>query len=122
MKRLLILSVFVLAAVGQDVQHAPTVAQCQADQRLWLSTIEEGDPPKLPRMPVIAKWNTEMLECERVDPDNMVKYYNTHGEIEAQEIDRMRNTFLTDTVCGINSWTKTRRANVKAWSSRRTHP
>jgi hypothetical protein len=47
MKRLLILSVFVLAAVGQDVQHAPTVAQCQADQRLWSAEIGKGDSPKL---------------------------------------------------------------------------
>jgi len=27
-------------AIGQEVEHAPTVAQCQADQRLWLSKLE----------------------------------------------------------------------------------
>jgi hypothetical protein len=40
MKCLLVLASLILTAslVGQ-VEHAPTVAQCQADQRLWLSKL-----------------------------------------------------------------------------------
>jgi hypothetical protein len=72
-KRLLILSVFVLAAVGQEIQHAPTVAQCQADQRLWLSTVEEGDSPKLPSSNVLSNWSREMDDCGKVDPNNRFK-------------------------------------------------
>jgi hypothetical protein len=45
MKRISILALmFVAVSVGQDVQHAPTVAQCQADQRLWLSKLEAAPP------------------------------------------------------------------------------
>jgi len=55
---------------GQDVQHAPTVAQCQADQRLWMSKIE-SDPTNqltLPTYSVLHKWEGEMRDCEDVDP------------------------------------------------------
>jgi hypothetical protein len=73
MKRVLILSVFVLAAVGQDVQHAPTVAQCQADQRLWLSHLEEDDPPHLPTFNVLVSWESEMNDCRTIDSTNSEK-------------------------------------------------
>lgn len=36
----LIVFVFVFAAAGQEIQHAPTVGLCQADQRLWDSIWE----------------------------------------------------------------------------------
>lgn len=54
---LLIVFIFVFVAVGQEVQHAPTVAQCQADQRLWLSKLEDGDKSSaLPEFDVLTKW------------------------------------------------------------------
>ena len=93
MKRLLVLVSLILTAslIGQ-VEHAPTVAQCQADQRLWLSDLEQN-PHKLPEMSVIVKWNGEMGDCEKVDPDNRFRYYNTSGEIAAEEIARMQHFF-----------------------------
>lgn len=87
MKRLLILSVFVFVAVGQDIEHAPTVAQCQADQRLWLSEIEANDKDssvQLPDMSVLHQWLREMNNCITVDPENKTRYYNTVGEIDAE--------------------------------------
>jgi|HubBroStandDraft_6_1064221.scaffolds.fasta_scaffold517911_2 hypothetical protein len=41
MKRHLVLGCLVLAAsLAGQVQYAPTVAQCQADQRFWMSKLE----------------------------------------------------------------------------------
>lgn len=90
MKRLLILVSLILTAslVGQDVQHAPTVAQCQADQRLWLSEVE-GDSSQLPNFSTISAWGREMTNCEKVDPDNQHKYYNTAAEIMAEQESRL---------------------------------
>lgn len=89
MKRLLIVGVFVVAAVGQDVQHAPTVAQCQADQRLWISRIEKGDSSNLPKWAVISGWYTEISDCEKVDPTHKWDYYNLAAEISATQARRM---------------------------------
>ena len=90
MKRLLILGVFVLVAVGQDVQHAPTVAQCQADQRMWVSELEEDNSSsKLPSVHVLMGWTREMRDCERVDPENKVRYYNTIWEIDGELVVRL---------------------------------
>lgn len=88
MKRLLIHGVFVLAAVGQDVQHAPTVAQCQADQRLWDAKLEEGDSPKVPTFDILVARESEMLDCQTVDSDHKAKYQ--HTEITIGGIEDLR--------------------------------
>ena len=81
---LLILACFLCSvSVYSQVEHAPTVAQCQADQRLWFSKIEEGDSPRLPTYDVLAQWDSEMTDCLKVDPSNTIRYYNTGGEIDA---------------------------------------
>jgi hypothetical protein len=82
-QRLLVLTSLILtASLVSQVEHAPTIAQCQADQRLWLAEIEDN-PQKLPEMSVIVKWNGEMQDCEKVDPNNRIRYYNTSGEISS---------------------------------------
>jgi hypothetical protein len=80
--------VMVSLAVGQ-VEHAPTVAQCQADQRLWLSKIEEGDSQTLAKFDVLSQWNTEMIHCQKVDPTHSWDYNNLAGEISATQAARM---------------------------------
>ena len=95
MKRFVILAVILLgtSVVGQ-VEHAPTVAQCQADQRLWLAQIEADakDSNKgLPSLEVIRAWGSEMHNCQEVDPENSHKYYNTQSEIVTEELLRLRN-------------------------------
>jgi hypothetical protein len=91
MKRSLALGWLVLTAslVGQ-VEHAPTVAQCQADQKLWLSKVE-GPSTGLPGYYTIALWGGEMQDCETVDPSNQFKYYNTMAEITAEEHGRLEH-------------------------------
>jgi hypothetical protein len=66
MKFTLVLGWLILTAslVGQ-VEHSPTVAQCQADQRLWLSDLEEPHN-SLPVYAVLGQWNVEMSVCEKV--------------------------------------------------------
>jgi len=90
MNRILILAGLVLAApLVAQVEHAPTVAQCQADQRLWISRIEEGDSTKLPRWDVLSGWYTEITDCEEVDPTHRWDYYNLAAEISATQGRRM---------------------------------
>jgi hypothetical protein len=88
MKRLILALILTASLVGQ-VEHAPTVAQCQADQRLWISRIEEGDSPRLPVFTVLTQWSHEMMECEKVDPNNEQRYYNTGSEIDEVESNRL---------------------------------
>ena len=95
MKRLLVLGwlIFTASLVGQ-VEHAPTVAQCQADQRLWLAQIEadaNGDKTGLPTIYVIRAWGLEMTQCKDVDSINRSKYFNTEAEISTEEMLRLRH-------------------------------
>lgn len=87
--RHLALAVFVLtASVTAQVEHAPTVAQCQADRRLWFSQLE-GESANEPMFAVLIKRGAEMEDCEQVDPDNELHYFNTRAEINAVELGRM---------------------------------
>jgi hypothetical protein len=78
------------ASIGGQVEHAPTVAQCQADQRLWLSELEES-APHLPAYDVLTQWQVEMRDCKNVDPSNYWTYYNTQSEIGAEKSSRMKD-------------------------------
>jgi hypothetical protein len=76
-----VLALFVLAAsvvMGSgQVEHAPTVAQCQADQRLWLSQIEGG--ASMLTYDGLSNMADEMNACAEVDPDNEKRYRNDVG-------------------------------------------
>jgi hypothetical protein len=97
MKRLLILGIFVLVAVGQDVQHAPTVAQCQADQRLWSSEIIDDTYPK-PDIDVLQKWTREMRDCRKVDLSTC-SIITTRSGISILKSCFAWSTFLTAIIC-----------------------
>ena len=58
-----------MAVAQQDPIHAPTVAQCQADQRLWLSQMEP-EHQTLPIWSAMAERIAEMDSCGKVDPDH----------------------------------------------------
>jgi hypothetical protein len=90
--RYLMFGFFLLTtSIAGQVEHAPTVAQCQADQRLWLSKLEENTPQQLPSFTVLNKWKNEMNDCQSVDPSNRLKYYNTQSETDAEQSKRMIN-------------------------------
>jgi hypothetical protein len=88
-KNLLMLALLTASVSGQ-IEHAPTVQQCQADQRLWFYELE-NDGSNLPGIDVLRQWSKEMSVCEKVEPDHKWAYYNTSGEIDGEEITRMVN-------------------------------
>ena len=86
---------------SQEVKQAPTVEQCRAEQRQWLSELEEPILP--PRTGGAADdinyqeldgWAQEMFVCHNVDPPLDGDYFNTAGEIAALEVRRLRNFLL----------------------------
>lgn len=77
----------------QAVEHAPTVAQCQADQRLWMSKLEVPNGGGLLDIPydTLMAWVHEMGDCEEVDPDWGDKYRNVAHETIARMAARFRD-------------------------------
>jgi hypothetical protein len=92
MKTLLLAATILISvpAIGQEVEHAPTVAQCQADQRLWRAKLEgdQGFDLKDVTLNTLAHWEAEMVKCEAVDPPNQSRYFNTDVEAVAAESHR----------------------------------
>jgi len=62
-----------MATPQQAVQHAPTVAQCQADRALWVAKLER-DFANDTMYETVQAWESEMNQCEDVDPQNGQKY------------------------------------------------
>jgi hypothetical protein len=71
---------------AQEVKHAPTVEQCRADQRLWMSQIEEKHAR--PRFIDLDYWLLEMNDCTKVDRAFEAHYHNTETEIVAEQSSR----------------------------------
>lgn len=83
--------------------HAPPVAQCQADMRLWLEQVsdysgalidhvQKGTPNNSDisrlQIPQLAKRIVEMGECGAVDPPNLSAYQDVESELESARKDR----------------------------------
>jgi len=81
--------VFVSAVCSQEVRHAPTVEQCRADQRLWLSKLESENSVASIGYKELNGWSQEMFECRSVDPEFHNRYYNTAAEIAFEKIIRL---------------------------------
>lgn len=111
MNRILIFAVLLCTAsmaVGQGaIKHAPTVDQCQADQRLWWAQLEAIDPKdahalaRLPKYTVLEAWEREMSDCSDIDPQH-ARAYNT----AAIEIMACMDRRLTDFFTRHNLWNK----------------
>lgn len=95
MKLNVTLCVFLLSLTplfGQD--HAPTVEQCRADQRLWLS---QSDNPELINGLSYYQLNDrmgEMSECVAVDRDDLSRvllYSETASRFNLKQMVRLRN-------------------------------
>jgi hypothetical protein len=87
---LLLFSGIPASPLPQQAEHAPTVAQCQADQALWLSKMENDSMSDVTVLTILA-WEHEMQQCKDVDPANQDKYYNTQNEAIAAESIREAN-------------------------------
>ena len=92
MKTILLAAAILVAvpALGQEAEHAPTVAQCQADQRLWMAKLEgdEGLTLKDVTLNTLAHWEAEMVQCEVVDSPNHSRYFDTDVEAVSAESHR----------------------------------
>lgn len=88
MKLITTLACIILAAplTGQ-VEHAPTVAQCQADQRLWRSQLDK-DASSL-KFGALRNMAGEMIACDTVDPPNHQDYYATAADASVNTAMRM---------------------------------
>jgi hypothetical protein len=85
MRRLLFSWLILAVSLTGQVEHAPTVAQCQADQRLWdFKLLHERE--KLPDVTMLQKWNTELRDCLTIDPPTQLQYIVTTDEIDAETL------------------------------------
>jgi hypothetical protein len=93
MKRLWLLRAiaFPLQSIYVQVQHAPTVEHCRADQKFWFSKInddakaEEAEGLREPVAHSISLqqlnfWSLKMHDCARIDPESKNLYYKTSGD------------------------------------------
>ena len=69
------------------MEHAPTVAQCQADQKLWLAELEDNRVRDVKYF-ALADWKIEMRKCESADSENRRKYETTESEVLAAQASR----------------------------------
>jgi hypothetical protein len=78
---------FCLPLSTQEVEHAPTVEQCRADQRLWLSKMEADNSVAMADVTAktLGAWENEMGKCQAVDPQNRHVYYSTNAEAVSAE-------------------------------------
>jgi hypothetical protein len=87
MKLFVSVSLFLLTtSLTVQFQHPPSVANCQAHQRLFLSKVEasyEADADYLPRWEIISQWAAEMEECETADPKDHAAYHDVRAKILA---------------------------------------
>jgi hypothetical protein len=90
MKLCLLFALVVVGTLGsQEVKHAPTVEQCSADQKLWLSKLESSDDVVPASFKELAGWQHEMFECMSVDPQMRKQYFNVYAEINSEKVIRL---------------------------------
>lgn len=63
---------FVVMGMGgsprHQVEHAPTVEQCRADQSLWTAKILAGDSSDV-TFETLGAWSHELAQCQFLDSD-----------------------------------------------------
>jgi predicted nucleic-acid-binding Zn-ribbon protein len=94
----------VAPAFAQEIQHAPTAAQCQADQRLWQSQageyfqaakshdVKNTVVVNLTAIELLAR-SMEMSDCYKVDSENF-KMYSLTQCTYAQFFSERATTFM----------------------------
>ena len=91
---LLLLAIPYQSIHAQEVKYAPTVAQCQANQHLWRSKLDQAPVPsgvKDVSFMELLNWYTEMKDCISVDPDHRTDYLATLGSIDTTQYTRLVN-------------------------------
>ena len=72
---------------------ASDVEQCRADQRLWLSKLEQPNDAGINNVSFneLNAWTFEMDDCRSVDPEFAREYYATEAEAESAAISRVEH-------------------------------
>ena len=73
----------------QEVEHAPTIERCRADQRVWLGKLEGASGTMTEDFRTLSAWSQEMHDCQKVDPENHRAYYDVMEETSAEEASRL---------------------------------
>ena len=99
MKKLWLLAVLITPfqlIYSQEIEHAPTVAQCRADQWLWFSKLEQPNGVGVATVTFtqLEDWRGEMGDCISVDPAFNFEYFETMTHIEYEKLMRTEH-FLT---------------------------
>lgn len=67
--KILGLALFLLSAqsVFAQIEHAPSVKQCRADQVMWLATLDNPTLSAAESFATLNAWSNEMLVCAQID-------------------------------------------------------
>ena len=85
-----LLAHMVSPCLAQEMNHAPTVSQCRAEQRLWLSKLEQY-PPDVAEVSYgdLQYWTLDMVVCANLDAGHEVFYLNTYSMADHERIKRL---------------------------------
>ena len=87
--KILLTAIFVLILAGvagaQQVEHAPTVEQCRADNAVWWDKVTADAPDYATTVKestaIIRLWSKELGLCAVVDPTKANNYFETNEKI-----------------------------------------
>lgn len=85
-------ALLLLAATSFAQDHAPTVEQCRADQRLWWNQLDT-QPEEISSLPFkkLNQRTGEMIACAAVDEERRDSYIRTQGMFQIQQSMRLLN-------------------------------
>jgi hypothetical protein len=75
---------------AQEIKHAPTVEQCQADGRLWFSKLEDSLTSSV-SYNTLVDWSSEMRDSSKVDSVHHDLYDNVVSEAIGTIVSRYVN-------------------------------
>jgi hypothetical protein len=74
----------------QETKHAPTVEQCRADGKLWLSQFESSEDESRIDVPTLSSRLKVMIDCKSVDPEKKTLYRDVGSLILSAQAVRMQ--------------------------------
>jgi hypothetical protein len=80
-----------LQSIHAQVEHAPTVEQCRADQKSWYATLEDEAAVANVGYQELQGWFLEMVKCEKVDSERERWYMATHAAVGLIQGTRLRD-------------------------------
>jgi hypothetical protein len=84
--------IFLLTALSLGQDHAPTVQQCEADQRLWWEQLDT-QPEEISKLSFrkLNQRSGEMADCAVIDEEHINAYNRTSVLLLIQQSSRLAN-------------------------------